>query len=590
MADAASSPDPKSEIVTSIWFGLAAIRRHPGGRRRLRLRWVRLLGTVMGLGAVGWLMAALGIYFFLKLERGYQDERFSDVLFLWVPANLERHNRAMGEYFIRLADDHIAHYRYDQAMTAYRLGVMKVPENLHAREMLSQFYYLYYKQSMEQSLGIMEDGLPYALDNDANKDPATLKDHYRYLNEYLSKLQQAHLPGKLEEVCQKYLAQNPDSKPLRELLALNLVSAYIDDGVFDKAADTLKTYQLEQTLDGVMLASRLLWDSGRMYEAPKYLEKALPRFDVKPANLYLFGLLSRYYRDLGNLDKAEYYIQRRVMEDYTNAMPQIELLYINAKSGDKAGVALKVQNLKDQFHDNASAMNLLATFATDQGDVAMAKDLLALAETEYQRDVKTKGRSDFYLPSFALLVVEAYLTTQRTITAGRSNTLIPWMRTSRSGLRSTRLLFDSMRAIADYGLRDLVDADYNLTKLIKSDKARPDTLMTIANRFLSHGALDQAQRLLEAAHQMDPHNQAILDPTHHRQLGTPGNSADMSQNLRDLLKTAPPAPLDLLYDAYTELGSDRFIFVPDREDLLNQIFQHIQDAINRRTPRTAAIF
>ncbi len=579
MAQESSLTNPKAEIVTSIWFGLAAIRRHPGGRRRLRLRWLRLLGTVVGLGLVGWMMAALGLYFWWKLGRGYMDERFSDVLFLMVPANLQKHDRAMGEYFIRLADDHLQHHRFDAAMTAYRLGVMKVPENLHARELLSEFFYVYYKDTLENSLKVMEDGLPYAIVADAEKDPATFKDHYRYINEYLSKLQQAHLPKKIVEICRQYLALNPANQQIRELFALNLVLVYIDDGNFDGAEDTLRDYRLESTLDGVMLTSRLLWERGRMYEAPIYLEKALPRFNGPPANLEIYSLLSRYYRDLGNLDKSEYYVQLRVVNDSSNPLPQIELLYIKAKSGDKAGVMMSVQRLREQFHNNASAIIMLASFATDQGDEKLAADIFHQAEVENQRDVKTRGTSDFYLPSFALLVCEAYLTNNHYQEAlqyldSLNDEKPDW-------LAPNILLFDSMRAIADYGIRDLVDADVNLTKLIKSDKTRPDTLMTIANRFLSHGALDQAQRLLEAAHHLDPHNQGVLAQLISANLQL-GNSAEMSQNLRDLLKTRRP-PLELLYDAYHELGSDRFIFVPDRETLLDQVDQIIRDAIHLRS-------
>jgi hypothetical protein len=55
----------------------------------------------------------------------------------------------------------------------------------------------------------------------------------------------------------------------------------------------------------------------------------------------------------------------------------------------------------------------------------------------------------------------------------------------------------------------------------------------------------------------------------------------MSQNLLDLLNTRRP-PLELLYDAYRQLGSDRFTFVPNREILLNQIDAHIRDAIKMR--------
>jgi len=571
MAHEKTLDDPQAEIVTSIWLGLAVIRRHPGGRRRLRIRWLRLLGTLLGLGAVAWLLAALTLYFFFKLYRGFQDEKFADVLTL--PFHYQAHDREMGEYFLKLGDIHLQNNRLQEAMTSYRIGVLKVPDNLHGRTMLADFYYIYYRDQLDHSLSIMEDGLPFAIqegDTDAVK-----KEHRDYINDYLLRLQEAHEPEKVQAICEKYLAQNIPSPQVRALFALNLASVYIDSGRFDDADDIIKKYKLEQILDGILLQSRLLWESGRLYAAPAYLEKALPNF---PNNDYIYGLLSRYYRDLGDLDHSLTYILLREGARPNNSMPRIERLYITAKSGNPTELAVETQDLINQFHTDASTMTMLASFATDQGDVALARRLFDLAQAQNHSDMKANGKSDFNLASFGLLICEAYLTNNQyrealayldTLDVDKPDWFEP-----------NRLLFDSMRAVADYGIGRLDEADMHLTNLIRSNKTRPDTLMTIANRFLSHGALDQAQRLFYAAHHMDPHNQAVLAQLISANLQL-GNSAEMSQNLKDLLNTRRP-PLELLYDAYRQLGTDRFTFVPNREALLNQIDQHIQDAIKMR--------
>jgi predicted Zn-dependent protease len=422
-------------------------------------------------------------------------------------------------------------------------------------------------------LDILEAGLPYAIQ--PSDVPATTKERLDYINDYLLRLQQAHKPDKLQAVCQQYLAQDLPSPQARDLFALNLVSFDIDAGRFDDADDIIKKYALEQTFQGVMLESRVLWESGRLYAAPAYLEKALPRF---PGNDDIYGLLSRYYRDLGNLDQSLTYILLREGVRPDNAEPRIERLYITAKGGDPIALHAETDDLIAQFHAKADAMTQLASFATDQGDVKLATSLFDLAQTQYQIDMKNMGKSNFNLASFSLLVCEAYLTNNQyryalayldSLNAAKPDWLEPY-----------RLYFDSMRAVADYGIGDYSDCDVYLTHLVKSTTTRPDTLMTIANRFLSHGALDQAQRLFYAAHHMDPHNQAILAQLISVNLQL-GNSAEMDQNLKDLLNTRRP-PLELLYDAYRQLGTDRFTFVPDRESLLNLIDQHIRDAIKIR--------
>jgi hypothetical protein len=94
--------------------------------------------------------------------------------------------------------------------------------------------------------------------------------------------------------------------------------------------------------------------------------------------------------------------------------------------------------------------------------------------------MKKTSKSDFNLASFSLLVCEAYLTNNQYRDAlAYLDTLDA---TKPDWLEPNRLLFDSMRAVADYGIGRLDEADMHLTALIKSNKTRPDTLMTIANR------------------------------------------------------------------------------------------------------------
>ena len=565
--------DPKAEIVTPIWFGMAAIRRFPGGRRRLRMRWLRILGATLSLGAAAWLLAALGLYYFFTQYRGYQDEQFVEVLTL--PFHYEAHNHKMGENFVSLGDIHLKNGRLPEAMNAYRIGVMKAPDNLHGRTMLANFDYLYYRDQIDNSLKILEEGLPIAIQT--SDSAATMKERQDYVNDYLLRLQQAHEPEKLQAICEQYLAQTLPTPQVRDLFALNLASIYIETGRFDEAEDIIKKYQLETILDGTLLESQLLWESGHLYTAPAYLEKAFTRF---PNNEHIYELLSRYYRDLGDLDHALTYILLREGSQPNDPLPRIERLDITAKSGDQTELALETEQLITQFHSDARAMTLLASFETDQGNADQAIRLFKLAQTEYDQDMKTKRKSDFNLASFSLLICEAYLTNNKYREAlGYIETLDA---DKPEWYQPNRLLFDSMRAVADYGLDRLDEADMYITALVKSDKTRPDTLMTIASRFLSHGALNEAQRILDAAHHLDPHNQAILAQLISTNLQL-GNSADMNQNVQALLNTRRPS-LELLHDVYTQLGSDRFTYVPNREVLLGLIYQHISDAIKMRSP------
>jgi len=64
-----------------------------------------------------------------------------------------------------------------------------------------------------------------------------------------------------------------------------------------------------------------------------------------------------------------------------------------------------------------------------------------------------------------------------------------------------------------------------------------------------------------------------------------GKTGDLTENLEKLLQTRRPS-LELLDDARRTLGSDRFIFVPNREQLLGKIDNYIHAATKSRQPDT----
>jgi len=556
-----------AEVVTPIWWGLAAIHRKPPGPRRLRIRWFRLASTVVGLSAVFWLMAALGLYFWFKLGRGFQDEKFSMVLMLpfhWPPFHSAEHDKAMGDYYARMADLHLQNKRIMEAYNAYHLAVTKTPDNLDARSHYAQFSYMADK-NVDHYFSILEDGLPYALADDPK----------HYIDNYFLELMKAQLPDRsdrIEKICRKYLEQNLVNPNVRNIFALNLAIVLIDKGDFDGADNTISKYQLEKTFDGVLVKSRLLWEERRPSTAIAYIEAALPRYNN---NDYLLGLLSTYYRELGDLDKSRQYTMMRTITNPSNVAPRIELLYILAKTGDQVHVDHEVEDIIQQFHTNAPAMTMLASFATDQGNVKLALRLYQMAMDQDQQLRLAAQKSDFVIPSFALLVAEAYLTNN-----DYQDTLLflDQIRQEKPDwLAQNQLLFDSMRAVADYGLGQDTEAEMYANALIESDKTDPQTLLLVANRFSSHGAMGLAARLLAEANHMDPHNQVILAQLIATNLQL-GNWENMDKNIHALLQTNRP-PLELLYDANRQLASDHFIFVADREKLLAELSKYIDDAV-----------
>lgn len=559
--------DKHAEIITPIWWGLAAIHRKPPGPRKLRIRWFRLVGAVTGLGAICWLMIAVGLYFWFKFGRGFDDEKFNDVLtlpFHWPPFHSTEHDRKMGDYFNKMADWHLKNNHLEEAYKDYRLAVLKTPDNLEARARLADFTYITDK-NLDHYFSLLEDGLPYALKNDPDN----------YVDNYLINLKQAPMADRtdrLEKICREYLAQNLTNEKVRDLFALNLADVLIDKGDFDQSEDIINQYKLESTLDGVMLNSRLLWERGQLHGAIDYVESSLPRFKY---NDFLLQLLARFYLDVGDLDKSSLYTRMRVNANPGNVMPRIELLNIYAKTGDQARVASEVNNIITQFHANSAAMLRLANFATDQGDYSLAMRLYQLAQDEDRKLRLAAQKSDFKLSDFAILVVQSYLTAHDYTDALQ---FLDQLRKDKpEWLEPYTLMFDSMRAVADVGVHNDTEAEMYVNNLIHATNMRPDNLLIIANRLISHGAPELGQRLLTEANRLDPHNQSVLAQliSVNLQLGISDN---MDQEIHSLLQTRRPPP-ELLYDAYRQIGSDHFIFVPDREKVLAELGNYLNSTV-----------
>ncbi|HVY72120.1 MAG TPA: hypothetical protein VHH73_19455 [Verrucomicrobiae bacterium] len=564
------STDKYAEVVTPIWWGLAAFHRRPPGPRRLRIRWFRLMGTITGLAGVCWLMIAVGLYFWFKFGRGFEDEKFQDVLtlpFHWPPFHTAEHDRKMGDYFKKMADWHLENKHLEEAFKDYRLAVLKTPDNLEARSRLADFTYVTDK-NLDHYFTLLEEGLPYALAEDPKN----------YIDNYFVNLKQAPMADRserIEKICRQYLGENLTNPRVRNIFALNLANVLIDEGQFDESDDIIKQYNLERTLDGVMLSSRLRWERGELHEAIAYIEGNLARFKNSD---YLLGLLSRFCLDVGDLDKARNYILLRSMANRNNVMPRIELLNIYAKTHEDAKVDKEVNDIIAQFHNDPQAMTMLANFATNQGNVALTRRIYELVQDEDRQLRLAAKKSDFSVGTFALLVAQSYLTVH-----DYKNTLLFLDQIDKDKpdwLAPNLLVFQSIRAVADIGANNGTEAEMYVNKLIHAPNARPDTLLLIANRFIAHGAPALGQRLLAEAYHMDPHNQSILAQLVSVNLQL-GYSENMDQNIHALMQTHRP-PAELLYDAYRQLGSDHFIFIADREKLLADLGNYLYTAAKNR--------
>ena len=108
-----------------------------------------------------------------------------------------------------------------------------------------------------------------------------------------------------------------------------------------------------------------------------------------------------------------------------------------------------------------------------------------------------------------------------------------------------------------------------LQEFVDGKNNNPQTYIAVSRRFTEIDRYQQARKVLTVAYEKAPTNQKILSELIRAELSV-GNTENLNRLLSRLLQMRLPE-MGLLSEAYTKLGSDRFIFTPNRQNLLLQL-------------------
>ena len=148
-------------------------------------------------------------------------------------------------------------------------------------------------------------------------------------------------------------------------------------------------------LEGLLLSSQISWDRGERYAAVSKLERSLEKF---PNSEPLLMQLSRYHRELGSLDEARRYAILRNVSNPLSVAPRLELLYIYNLTDDTENERKESRRMLEQFRENETAMQALASFAADTGNIELAR-----------RTYEEALENELEVSTFALLLIEGHL-------------------------------------------------------------------------------------------------------------------------------------------------------------------------------------
>jgi len=522
-----------------ILLGFVVQRKGTDGRMHIAVKWGRILTTLLVLFITGWVAVAGALYGYFKYKKEFDEVTFSGMMAL--PFRMDEHRKEMGDYHIKKGLAEIKEGNYRDALRLLRLGVTRSPSNLEGRRVLSEFYELAIRRP-DVAAELMLQGL----------DKGGIED-LDYLKQTLRILLRHQMDEKIQELADKYLPDEPELTDINRTLAFGAANANYLRGNYDQADDYIISYNLIESLEGLLLSSQISWDRGNQISAITKMEHSLSRF---PNSEALLMQLSRYHREMGEVDKARRYAILRNVKDPLSAAPRLELLYIYNKSGDIEREQRETQRMLKQFRDDESALQALANFAADTGNIDLAR-----------RTYEEALENEFAVDAFALLLIESHLVSKDY--EGALSFSEELLKERPDWLTKRWAIFNSLRAVASYGINRPDLGEIYLQHFIDETNNPPQTYLAVARRFSNTDRSQQARKILATAYQRAPANQKILSELIRVELKL-GNTENLNRLLTRLLQMRRPQ-LELLVEAYQKLGSDRFIFTRDRENLLLQL-------------------
>ncbi len=506
----------------------------------VRIVWHLAAIWLLMLALVGWLGLATGAYLFVKYRRDFSEVQFKHMLFY--PTERENYRKARGDYLIALSQKQLEEKKYRQAFYNLRVGANMSPHNRDGSMLLAQFYVVWQRPDLAHNL--LVEGLgDHAQDRE-------------YMQATFSFLLQRHDDYELIQIADRLLAGSerngvPDER-LR-LIATARATAQFFRGNYDAAEDTIREYRITDSIDGRLLAIRVAWERGERDSALAALQSMTEEL---PDNEQVYAQYTAYLREDKRDDEMRRQAILRQLSYPDRPRARIDLLYLYDKAHEENSLQMGVEDLFHDFNANGDVMLALGDFAANTGRPELARRVYDHCKT-------------MQLPwdGAALMTVEAYVVAKRYREALEACTSL--QKENPEWGKRFYSVFNGLQAIANYGLSDVEAADLFLSNFLAQSGVRAENLVAVSNRLLSVGADDQARLVLAQAVRADPLNQTALTGLIRLDLAS-GRAEAVISHVETLLTMRTPPRL-LLREAYDRLASDRFLLIPKRSALLNDI-------------------
>lgn len=523
-------------------FGFGRITREPNRPVRLKILWSRILLALVFLFVAAWLAGAGALYFFFKYKHGFEEVSYAKMIVL--PFRLEEHRQEMGDYHIQQGLEALENQEFRSALHLLRIGVARSKANAQGRIVLAQIFQSGL-QRPDLAAEILEAGLDHADENDEFLQRGYLEPLFRLLLLH-------QFDDKIVTLSEEILPELPPNSEEAALIAFATIQANVYRGNYQEAERLLDQYGLTQSPQGQILLAQIRWNRGLRDRAIAILHRALSQY---PNRDDVFSILMRFYREQEEWDLIRRYSVLRSIRFPEKVGPRIDLLYALQSTGGQDEVLQGVEEITARFPPRETALPL-AQFAAETGRTDIARIAYDQALEE-----------NLDIAPFTLLLQESLLR------GGEYQASLDFSDQLREEkpdwLERLQALENGLRALALYGLGRDLDSQIFVREFLKSDRIRPQTHIAVARLFEELDAREVANGILRQSYDRNPADQPVLSALVQNNIDL-GNDRAFVGNLRDLLRMRVPDQ-EVLLASYEELGSDRHLFLADRETLLARI-------------------
>ena len=470
--------------------------------------WRRIALALALLTLAGWLSAAAGVWAFVKLQRGYTDARYIDLVFY--PWRQEDYRTGLGQHYLKTGRAALEKKNYREGYRLLQAGLTRVPNDVPGRRLLA--YTQVHFGRADLALKTLAEGAELA---SADLD---------YLKLLFALLLETHEDERLIFLAKKLLPPEPDSVLTHQFIALQAATAHFERGRYDETERIVGEWRLGNSLEGAILLAKCDWERGYTDLAMVRLEREIARFP-KRDELYLH--LVRYHRSLGHADEARRYALLRQFNNPASPGPRIDLLHTYRSTDDLAAAQRELTTFLADFSADPSALILLAWFAVDTVQPALTARLTSLAHER-----------SYPLNAFNLARVQANLAAQHYQVA--LDLALTALREENEDTPHLASTLNALRCLALYGLKDFSRAELMLNSFLGHANLRASDAVFLAKQLLLAGATASARSVLDRASMLDPLNQAALGELV-RLDASLGNRNKLAENLPKLLRLRKPS-------------------------------------------------